>query len=180
MRLRSDPAEIGWPVPVAFGFGEAGRSRRGVSEQESKRQHIKALRLMLFKTAHNVRSPRSSDRRRASSALPGSLPVRLRHRSYGSAGACTDAHEWNPANVHAEPRQNRIVATYRCLECDEILEFQQLVIEHEQLLAEHKRLQSPPFSASEHTEHRRQIAAHGAKVAAFRSRVFGGGPPARS
>jgi hypothetical protein len=59
------------------------------------------------------------------------------------------------------------VTLYRCLECDQIHEFQQLVIEHEQLLAEHKRLQSAPFSASEHTEHRRQIAAHGAKVAAF-------------
>jgi len=75
---------------------------------------------------------------------------------------------------------NRVMARYRCLEYDQIEEFQQLVIEHEQLLAEHKRLQSAPFSASEHTEHRRQIAAHLAKVAAFRSRVFGGAPVARS
>jgi len=72
------------------------------------------------------------------------------------------------------------VARYQCLEYDEIELFQELVIEHEQLLAEHQRLQSAPFSASEHTEHRRQIAAHAAKVAAFRSRVFGGAPLARS
>jgi hypothetical protein len=69
---------------------------------------------------------------------------------------------------------------YRCLECDQIEQFQELVIEHAQLLAEHKRLQSAPFSASEHTEHRRQIATHAAKVAAFRSRVFGAEPLARS
>jgi hypothetical protein len=68
---------------------------------------------------------------------------------------------------------------YRCLECDQIEQFQELVIEHEQLLAAHKRLQSAPFSASEHTEHRRQIAAHAAKVAAFRFRVFGAEPLAR-
>jgi hypothetical protein len=51
-------------------------------------------------------------------------------------------------------------------------EFQQLVIEHELLAAEHRRLRSAPFSASEHTEHRRQIAAHAAKLAAFRSRAL--------
>lgn len=79
-----------------------------------------------------------------------------------------------------EPRQNGVVAQYRSLECDQIQEFQQLVIEHAELLAEHKRLQSAPFSASEHTEHRRQMAEHGAKVAAFHSRVFGAGPLARS
>ena len=55
--------------------------------------------------------------------------------------------------------ENSVVAQYRCLECDQIEEFQELVIEHEQLLAEHRRLQSAPFSASEHTEHRRRIAA---------------------
>jgi hypothetical protein len=76
--------------------------------------------------------------------------------------------------------ENSVVGQYRCLECDQIDGFQELVIEHEQLLAEHRRLQSAPFSASEHTEHRRQIAAHAAKVAAFRSRVFGAEPLARS
>jgi hypothetical protein len=68
--------------------------------------------------------------------------------------------------------ENSVVGQYRCLECDQIDEFQELVIEHEQLFAEHRRLRSAPFSASEHTEHRRQIAAHAAKVAAVgRERV---------
>jgi hypothetical protein len=85
-----------------------------------------------------------------------------------------------PTPSDAESGENSIVARHRCLECDQIEEFEQLVIEHEQLLAGHKRLQSAPFSASEHTEHRRQIAAHAAKVAAFRSRVFGAEPLPRS
>ena len=135
---------------------------------------------MLFKTAHDgsqssfVGSPPCFQR------LAGQPSSSSSSQIIGSADVAATQTSGIPTTSRSQPRQNGVVTLYRCLECDQIEEFQQLVIEHAQLLAKHKRLQSAPFSASEHTEHRRQITAHAARVAAFRSRVFGAGPLTRS
>jgi len=129
---------------------------------------------MLFKTAHDgsqssfVGSPPCFQCLAGQPSSSSWSPIiRISRR-------CSDPDEWNTRdNRSCAAAAEWCVTLYRCLECDQIQEFRQLVIEDEQLLAEHKRMQSAPFSASEHTEHRRQIAAHGAKVPAFRSRVFG-------